>query len=110
VTKPLSGFYIRRESGRTRKVCKVCQIDRQTCRTLGITKEELFRLELKAEGKCQICFKALTSERYSRMAVDHCHSTGKIRGILCVKCNTALGLFDDDTDRLRQAVLYLGRS
>jgi hypothetical protein len=41
--------------------------------------------------------------------VDHDHETGEIRGLLCVRCNNALGDFDDDIDRMKQALRYVDR-
>lgn len=41
------------------------------------------------------------------MPIDHCHKTGKIRGILCSRCNTALGGFNDDIKLLDKAINYL---
>ena len=41
------------------------------------------------------------------LSVDHCHSTSKIRGLLCANCNTALGLMGDDVVRMRKAIKYL---
>ncbi len=58
-------------------------------------------------GLCVICLRPETSERYKRLAVDHCHKSGKIRGLLCNACNRALGGFKDDPDRLRRALIYL---
>lgn len=52
-------------------------------------------------GKCRLC----ASE--SRLNVDHSHTTGRIRGLLCVRCNTALGAFGDDPERLRAAARYV---
>ena len=57
-------------------------------------------------GQCAICSKDL--ERVSRSThIDHCHNTGKIRGILCHQCNTAIGLLGDDIEKLKSAIKYL---
>jgi hypothetical protein len=54
------------------------------------------------EGKtCAICGGS------DRLVVDHCHRQGSIRGALCANCNTGLGMFADDPDRLRAAIAYL---
>jgi len=54
------------------------------------------------EGKCAICFKIMDAPN-----VDHCHKTGKVRGLLCSLCNKGIGLFHDDIEKLLQAVEYL---
>jgi hypothetical protein len=58
-------------------------------------------------GKCAICG---ATEGYNFPAVDHCHSTGKIRGILCDRCNRGLGFFKDNVAILRAAADYLERA
>ena len=54
-------------------------------------------------GVCAICKK----KHHRRLHADHCHVTGKLRGLLCPKCNPALGLYDDDPDCLLAAAAYL---
>ena len=70
--------------------------------------EYLGMVEAQA-GKCRLCGRE-ESTRQRRLAVDHCHSTGKVRGLLCHHCNTGLGNFMDDAGLLRRAILYLEES
>lgn len=63
---------------------------------------------------CAICAKPEKSilksvRRVKQLAVDHCHASGRIRGLLCAKCNTFLGLANDDPAVLHSAIEYLGR-
>ena len=80
--------------------------DRHLRRTFGITSDEYDQMLHLQGGKCAICH---TTECKSGVAfaVDHCHTTGQIRGLLCRDCNTSLGKFNDDIRILRQAVRYL---
>lgn len=57
-------------------------------------------------GVCTIC-KSPENGRYKHLSVDHCHNTGKIRGLLCNNCNRALGLFKDNPEILRKAADYV---
>lgn len=81
----------------------------------GISADEMFKIFKKADGKCEICSKKLVmhgSEYFSRKNVaclDHCHATGKVRGILCFNCNSAIGHFSDDVETVRLAVKYLSK-
>jgi Recombination endonuclease VII len=62
--------------------------------------------ELKAQNnRCAIC-SALFSDKLIPN-LDHDHETGKWRGMLCIMCNTGLGYFGDDTNKLRKAIEYL---
>lgn len=74
---------------------------------MGITDDMYWSLYRKQGGRCGICELRLRSDRYKRFAVDHDHTTGAIRGLLCGSCNTALGLMKDDAVRLRKAISYL---
>src|SRR6266568_1396921 len=75
-------------------------------RRYGMSWNDYDELLARQGGVCAICKKK--SKR--RLCVDHCHACRKVRGLLCFKCNTGLGLFDDDTDRLRAAIAYLENS
>lgn len=68
----------------------------------GITRAERDRIKARVTD-CQVCGADLTG--YS--ALDHCHATGALRGVLCRKCNTGLGMFEDDPARLLAAAAYL---
>lgn len=63
---------------------------------------------LHAKDKCDICG-APGSGRWRRLHIDHDHTTGIVRGLLCHECNTALGLADEDPVRLRALADYLER-
>lgn len=56
-------------------------------------------------GTCAICELPEISGR--SLAIDHCHETGRVRGLLCNRCNRALGLMKDDPERLLRAINYL---
>ena len=66
------------------------------------------------DGKCGICGKPETIKdgrngKRKKLALDHCHSSGKLRGLLCSRCNAGLGYFKDDPARLRAAITYLSK-
>lgn len=75
-----------------------------------ITAEAYEAMFVRQGGKCAICQKVET-DKYQNgvrdLAVDHDHKTGKIRGLLCGKCNKALGLFQDSIELLEAATLYM---
>ena len=68
----------------------------------GLTLEQLEEMRQAQNGKCAIC--QIDPER---PVVDHCHATGKVRGILCDTCNRAIGLLKDDPEVLIAAAGYL---
>lgn len=62
------------------------------------------RERIVTQGVCAICGE---KNKGKRLAIDHCHQSGKIRGFLCTGCNVALGLMGDSPGRLRRAAEYL---
>lgn len=72
----------------------------------GITEGEYLNILEEQEHKCKIC-DTHQRELPRRLAVDHNHETGKVRGLLCDSCNRALGLFKDSVTILEEATEYL---
>lgn len=78
----------------------------------GITPEKYSELFHEQNGRCSICGNEETtrhnrSKKIQKLAVDHCHTTGNVRGLLCQDCNRGLGKFHDDPTRLQKAIEYL---
>ena len=76
----------------------------------GLTLEEYEKLLEDHEGVCAICGEQENTKRNGdiiRLAIDHDHKTGEIRGLLCDRCNRGLGLFRDSPQLLESAVRYL---
>lgn len=65
--------------------------------------EEMLKEQL---GGCAICETTISYGSKS-LAVDHCHQTGKVRGLLCTACNTALGLLKEDMELFKKSIQYL---
>lgn len=74
---------------------------------MGVSVEQIEIWLARQGGRCAIC---RGNNGGRRLYVDHCHATGKGRGLLCSTCNTGLGLFKDDPLVLQAAIEYLARS
>lgn len=73
----------------------------------GITLEKVIDMLKKQGDRCGICGVTLTLG--SKTHLDHDHTTGSIRGVLCQKCNHGIGLFNDSTKILKSAIMYLNK-
>ena len=81
-------------------------------RFFGISLEEYNTMLEQQDGVCAICGQPETvlnrrTKQPQLLSVDHDHDTGKVRGLLCTRCNTAIGLLQDDPDVLVSALSYL---
>ncbi len=79
---------------------------RHALRKFGLTEDSYDTLFIQQEGVCAICQR---EPKRRQLAVDHDHGSGKVRGLLCTRCNLLLGMVDDDVMTLRTAVTYLLR-
>jgi hypothetical protein len=71
----------------------------------GITADIFDSMISSQGGKCPICQREFSASIRTR--IDHCHTSAKVRGILCPSCNQGLGLFHDSTERMHRAIQYL---
>lgn len=80
-------------------------------RTYGLNPDEYLQMILDQNNCCAIChkpeMKTTKQGDTSPLCVDHCHKTGKVRALLCAKCNGMLGMVDDSEDHLNAAIEYL---
>lgn len=124
-TRPLEDFHTRKgvSDGRA-STCKFCNNSRtrfdkhgkynpdkdrrkHLLRTYGITSEDYDRMLAEQNGTCAICHRPERIKGRS-LCVDHCHSTGEVRGLLCNACNIAIGKLEDNLDYIKNALKYLG--
>lgn len=129
-TKPIDQFPRYRRSGKERwtSPCKSCKADVERRRRIAdpnkLVKERTRRLQHKyhisdaeyqqllnaQNGQCSICGQPETRTFRNKvvpLSVDHDHETGKVRGLLCAKCNTILGRAQDDSNHLFATIQYL---
>lgn len=81
-------------------------------RSFGIGLAEYSQMVSDRNNKCDICGQQETQTRGGKvkaLAVDHDHTTGAVRGLLCCDCNQAIGKFKDSPDLLRSAIAYLAK-
>ena len=100
----------------TRRSHRIASRKHSLLKNYGITPEEYDTMLLDQNGKCVICssdkpwgFVAEPKRAREFFCVDHCHTTGRVRGLLCHPCNTGLGSFSDDTNVMANAIAYLER-
>lgn len=72
-------------------------------RKYGLSRESYYEMLASQKNSCAIC----ETKFVSTPSVDHCHSTQKVRGLLCSQCNTGLGLLKEDPAIFKSAVAYL---
>lgn len=88
-------------------------IEKYLLREYKLTYDEYIKLLNSQDAKCAICgsegFK-MQEHHKIKLVVDHCHTTGKVRGMLCHNCNRGLGLFQDSIKNLQSATCYLAKT
>lgn len=127
-TKSRTEFGVRR-NGHSRSACKPCESaqfaatyhrDKDKAalsyrrshlkRRYGVTVEQYDALLIEQAGRCKLCGAEECGAGRKYLCVDHDHTTGAIRGLLCNSCNRALGALRDDPDLIDRAAEYVRRS
>jgi len=114
IEKPISDYHWK-HGHRTCKECGKKKLDKTKIRnghllkTYGINLEDYDKMLADQNDRCAICLglDPKAAKRANKFVVDHCHSTGAVRGLLCHACNRALGNFGDSIETLENAILYL---
>lgn len=117
ISKLLTAFYTNK--GRRWSSCKACKTARDyqrhrdnpdlqrafdLRRRFGITLQEYDAMLAAQGGVCAVCGEPPSAKR---LAVDHNHTTGKVRALLCYSCNSALGLLNEDRARIQRLDAFL---
>jgi hypothetical protein len=102
-------------------VCDDCRADkrdplrakarerRRTLKAYGITQQQYDTMLAEQQGRCAVCARNNPGHT-QHWAVDHCHKTGVVRGLLCSPCNMGIGQLGDNPDTLESAAQYLRRA
>lgn len=128
VEKELVFFRYRKPRNNYESYCKVCEaanskkwaetnkerrreitLKKDLKRSFSLSLEDYYALVKKQHSKCAVC-KAEKSLCGRRLAVDHCHRSKKVRGLLCNECNTALGLLKENEAIIDNLKAYLIRT
>jgi hypothetical protein len=120
--KPEDQFFWR-SPGQRGAYCKVCRAAQQReayardpdrwagynrAARYGLTPEQFDQMVADQKGCCRLCGDEPTGERHTGILyIDHDHETGKVRGLVCHRCNLALGHFRDDPALMRRAADYV---
>jgi hypothetical protein len=119
-TKPLTEFSISKKEKHYKQYrCKACNYAYRQSRKeeirnyqlqykFGVSRAEYNKMLSAQNNTCKICKSVCPTGRL--LAVDHDHTTGVIRGLLCAPCNTGLGFLKDDISLLEKAIEYLKES
>ena len=114
-TKTLDGFHSDKKGkfGKHSK-CKICRniqcSEIQKFSKYGVTPEKHQEMRDVSGNKCYVCNATEAESWKGTLCIDHCHTTGRVRGLLCHSCNVALGCVTDSQERLQGLMDYLANS
>lgn len=96
----------RRSNAKYRDSIQPKKRNRRLQRKYGLTAEQVDAWIERVGNRCEVCGDP-PAGRWRRLHIDHDHTTGKVRGLLCVGCNRAIGYLNDDPERAERVAVYL---
>ena len=99
--------YVRKKNAEWKSKNPDYALNRYRLVKYGVTPEDISILRSKQDGKCAGCGLELS---LVKECVDHCHSSGKVRGLLCNSCNLILGYADDRVEILNSLICYIEKA
>lgn len=103
-----------RSTPEEKRARRIVRMRRYNMRSLyGLTLEQLEQMHAEQGGRCKICRRETrlwVGVKNNSACVDHDHATGQVRGLLCRRCNAALGQFQEQPELLERAAQYLRAS
>jgi len=100
--------FVRETKNQARCGSYLCKSAHSRSSRFVISSSEIRDWLSRSGGRCEICGEAFPS--WDKAALDHCHETHSVRGVLCKECNCGLGMFKDSTRALLSAVSYLSKA
>lgn len=113
LTLPSEAFNARMKRGKRtlRSRCRECERDERLRNLYGISSADYDRMLEEQDGVCAVCGGNATTHNHTEgLVVDHCHETGKVRGLLCDWCNRAEGLLRSSPENALALYHYLMES
>lgn len=115
--KPIEEFHFRNDSNTHYTYCRDCKTKQTYTNSIqkkfNMSPTDYINLHDYQKGLCAICStpveNVFTGFKGIKQAIDHCHHTGEIRGILCRKCNSGIGMLQDDPYIIEKALNYLNK-
>ena len=104
-TRQMSSEYQKKYAAKNPEKIKLLSRSGELRRNFGLSMQDYEDMLKIQNGVCAICQQKCNTE--NNLAVDHDHNSGKVRGLLCKNCNTAIGLLKENTDTLKKAFNYL---
>jgi hypothetical protein len=97
-------------SNHEKESCKICKYKNVLKKEYNLEYEDYIKMLNKNKSSCEICnSKLILYGKNKTSCIDHCHKTNKVRGVICQRCNSALGMFKDSTQTIRKTIEYLER-